>query len=518
MKNRRYGFLLVLLATPAIGQRVIDVEKVLEKAQAALQQTQQQTQQQVATGHPERRRLEADLEKVKTVLEQTQGQFQLGSRQELKTFQAALAQLGESTIKQDVELLAQAQTIAGQGQFEQARIQAEAARAMSSAVRDGVAFQLAKGLTTSYGGGSYDGGTRALDDKRYEDAIRQFDGVINGKSPRADGALYWKAYALDRAGRKDEALAALARLRADYPQSRWLNDAQALESTVKQGSGQPASAATEANQDLKLMAINSLMNADPERAVPLLEGILKGSGAPRVKDRALFVLTQSKAPRASQLLNDYAKGAGNPDMQNRAIRYLGMSGSPEAQQQLSGIYTASTDIPVKREIIRSLIMSRATEQIFNLAKTEKEPELRLEAIRQLGAMRASSQLLQLYASEATADNKINIVRSLMAAGAGDKLMELAKSEKDVKVRGEVVRSMAMTRGTPIEAILQFYSAETDAKIRRDLINGLSNRGEVKTLVDLARKETDPALKKTIVERLSMSKAKEATDYMMELLK
>jgi hypothetical protein len=38
-------------------------------------------------------------------------------------------------------------------------------------------------------------------------------------------------------------------------------------------------------------------------------------------------------------------------------------------------------------------------------------------------------------------------------------------------------------------------------------------------VELARKETDPALKKTIVERLSMMQNnKEATDYMLELLK
>lgn len=495
MKNQRYGFLLLLLATPALAQ----------------------TRPQLAQGHPERRQLEADLEKSKTVLEQTEGQFRLDSLQELKQLQGALAQLDEGLIRQNTELLAQAQTITGQG-LERARAQAEVARTVSSAIREGVAYQTAKGMTASWGGASYDGGTRALDDKRYEDAIRQFEGVVSAKSSRSDGALYWQAYALDRAGRKDEAIATLTKLRQDYPQSRWLNDAQALESTVKQGSGQPVSAATESNEDLKLMAINSLMNADPERAIPLLEGVLKGSSAPRVKERALFVLTQSKAPRASQLLNDYAKGAGNPDMQTRAIRYLGMSGSPEAQQQLSAIYTASTDIPVKREIIRSLMASRATDQIFALAKAEKEPELRLEAIRQLGAMRAGSQLLQLYAAETAAENKINIVRSLMVAGAGDKLMELAKSEKDVKVRGEVVRSMAMTRGTPIEAILQFYSAETDAKIRRDLIIGLSNRGEVKTLVELARKETDPAMKKTIVERLSMSRAKEATDYMMELLK
>ena len=37
-------------------------------------------------------------------------------------------------------------------------------------------------------------------------------------------------------------------------------------------------------------------------------------------------------------------------------------------------------------------------------------------------------------------------------------------------------------------------------------------------IDLAKKETDPGMKKTIVERISMMRSKEATDYMMELLK
>jgi phenylpyruvate tautomerase PptA (4-oxalocrotonate tautomerase family) len=42
--------------------------------------------------------------------------------------------------------------------------------------------------------------------------------------------------------------------------------------------------------------------------------------------------------------------------------------------------------------------------------------------------------------------------------------------------------------------------------------------DAKALVDLARKESDPAMKRTIVERLTMMHSKEATDYMMELLK
>ena len=171
-------------------------------------------------------------------------------------------------------------------------------------------------------------------------------------SPTApNGALYWKAYALNRIGKRDEAIAALAVLRRDYPNSHWLNDAQALEAEVKQNAGQPVSPADESNEDIKLMAINSLMNADPERAIPLLEGLLKSNATPRVKDRAMFVLTQNRSPRAQQILADYAKGAGNPDLQVRAIRYVGMSGTPEAQQQLASVYAASNDVAVKREII-----------------------------------------------------------------------------------------------------------------------------------------------------------------------
>ena len=44
-----------------------------------------------------------------------------------------------------------------------------------------------------------------------------------------------------------------------------------------------------------------------------------------------------------------------------------------------------------------------------------------------------------------------------------------------------------------------------------------NRNQ-KALVDFARRETDPALKREIVSELSRMQSKEATDYLMELLK
>jgi len=50
-----------------------------------------------------------------------------------------------------------------------------------------------------------------------------------------------------------------------------------------------------------------------------------------------------------------------------------------------------------------------------------------------------------------------------------------------------------------------------------VIQGLFVQGNAKALVDLARKETDPSVKKEIVGKLSVMGSKEATDYLMEIL-
>src|SRR5580658_9389247 len=120
----------------------------------------------------------------------------------------------------------------------------------------------------------------------------------------------------------------------------------------------PAAAAS-IDESTKLIALNAIMNADPERGVPLLEGILKGNASATMKDRALGVLSQSKSPNAQVALTAYAKSGTDPDLQVRAIRYIGRSGTStkDTQQLLAGIYPTASDAGVKREIIRSMTNS-----------------------------------------------------------------------------------------------------------------------------------------------------------------
>src|SRR5256885_7658678 len=86
----------------------------------------------------------------------------------------------------------------------------------------------------------YDDGREALDEDRYERAESSFDQLAQMNGPQTDAALYWKAYAQNRMGKKDTSLATIADLKKRFPQSRWQKDAAALEIEVRQSSGQPA--------------------------------------------------------------------------------------------------------------------------------------------------------------------------------------------------------------------------------------------------------------------------------------
>ena len=116
---------------------------------------------------------------------------------------------------------------------------------------------------------------------------------------------------------------------------------RALEVEIRQRAGQPVKPENVPDEELRLMALNSLARADDQRAIPMLEKIVNGTGSPRLKERALYVLAQNGSPEARQIVIRIARG-GNPDLQARAVQHLGAFGGPESRQALLDIFK-STD-------------------------------------------------------------------------------------------------------------------------------------------------------------------------------
>jgi hypothetical protein len=270
-------------------------------------------------------------------------------------------------------------------------------------------FQRGRAFGNSRDDRLYESGQSSLDRSQWSAALASFTQVAANGGSRADGALYWKAYTLNKLGRRDEAMAAIAELRKSYAKSRWLDDANALEIEVKQAAGQNVSPENQPDEELKLMALNALVSSDPDRAFPLLENLLKSSQSLRLKERALFVLAQNSAPRGRQLLEQVARGNGNPDLQLKAIQYLGTVGRRQGGAQvLFDIYGATSD----------------------------------ENVKHAGKAETGDSLVSLWAAEQDQQVKRAILDSLTGQGNAKALVDMARKEKDTEMKRDIVRRLS----------------------------------------------------------------------------
>jgi HEAT repeat protein len=165
------------------------------------------------------------------------------------------------------------------------------------------------------------------------------------------------------------------------------------------------------------------------------------------------------------------------------------------------------------------MVSGSRDLLLNVAKTEKNPELRREAIRQLALTGGQDELWQLYQSEPSVENKEAILKSMFLTGNSSRLIEIARGEKDPHLRIAAIKSLGLMgnngRG---DVLVSIYQSDQNHDVRDAVLNALFLQQNGKSLVDLARNERDPEMKQEIVKKLSLVHSKEATDYMMELLK
>jgi hypothetical protein len=247
----------------------------------------------------------------------------------------------------------------------------------------------------------YNAGLNALQRRSYDRAIQLFDLVVARKGSHVDAATYWKAFSQARLARTDDALATLAAFRRDSPRSRYANDAQVLETEVRRQAGQRIDPQTlDANDEIKLIAINGIAQTDPDRAIPLLEGVLGAANTLGLKRRTLFVLALNEDPRARAILVRYAKGGGTPELQAEAVRHLVSRGSNQTDGvELREIYMSTQDISVRRAVVSALGAANDAATLVALARTETNLDLRRSLVSALSKLAGKNQVAADYLGE-----------------------------------------------------------------------------------------------------------------------
>jgi HEAT repeat protein len=378
----------------------------------------------------------------------------------------------------------------------------------------------AQGAGASDDAGLYADGTRAVNEARWSDAAGLFDRVAQMHGEHAEGALYWKAYAENKEGQSANALNTCAELRKSFPRSRWLDECGALEIEIRGKSGHPVSPQAEPDENLKLLALNALMQQDQAEAVPILQKILVGNQSDELKSRALFVLAQNGSPQAEALVNQVAQGQSGPALQIRAIRMLAAAKGKSADDTLASIYEHSTDVKVKRVILQSYLITGDSSKLLIVARQETNPELVKAAIQTLGPMSAGQELLTLYRATSNPQTKADIINALIPSGHNgiSPLSEIAQSEPDPELRRKAIRNLGIAGGMSVApALVSTYQKNSDVSTKRAAAQALFLANDAQDLITLARAEKDLEMKQYLVQQLSLMHNPESTKYMIEIL-
>ena len=366
----------------------------------------------------------------------------------------------------------------------------------------------------------YADGTRAINESRWSEAAGLFDRVAQLHGEHAEGALYWKAYAENKEGQPASALSTCGELRKKYPKGHWVDECGALEIEVRGKSGHPVSPQGEPDENLKLLALNALMQQDQAQAVPILQKILAGNQSDELKSRALFVLAESHSPQADSLIGQIAQGQSGTPLQIKAIRMLAVAKGKSANDTLASIYQKSSDAQVKRAILQSYLITGDPAKLLEVARQESNPELAKTAVHTLGAMGAATDLLAMYRASNNAQTKEDIISALIPCGQKGvgPLSEIAKSEQDAQLRRRAIRNLGIAGGMSVApALVETYQKNSDAETKRAAAQSLFLANDAPDLVTLARGEKDMEMKQYLVQQLSLMHNEEATKYMMEIL-
>jgi hypothetical protein len=265
----------------------------------------------------------------------------------------------------------------------------------------------------------YVAGNKAMDEHRWADAAAAFDKVAAGKGRRADAALYWKAYNLDKLGRKAESQAACDSLKQQFSSSPWnrecdvlkvtgsVADAREIASQVRDqvrvqvrddarakvlmmgpdGAKIYSRGSHEASEDdIKLLALNALLQQEPAKALPLLHDYILSDKPIEQRRQALFILSRSKDPQAQAMLLDVVSNAKDSTLQLEAIQALAIYRPKDAGPTLVKVYQSTSDTKVKRAVLNGLFISRDAARLVELARGEKDLNLKRDIVSQLAIM------------------------------------------------------------------------------------------------------------------------------------
>lgn len=376
------------------------------------------------------------------------------------------------------------------------------------------------------------------------------------KSEYAADAPYWRAFALYRLGRTDdlrEALKALDAQQSQFPKASTAADGRQLAIRIRgvlaqQGDVASAEAVTRAaspqrpcvrddnDTEIRVAAMNALLQMDAENAVPIIKQVLarKDECSIALREKAVFLLSQKRTSETEAILLDALNNDPASSVREQAVFWMGQVRTDRASAALEEIATSSRDVELRAKAIHALHETntpRAAAVLRRLAESDQTPErVREQAIFWLGQRRSEENAAFLKGLVAklgrgeSADhwrNKIMFSLSQMrCCGNAEWLLGLATDASlSPELRGHALWTAGQA-GVAGAELVGMYDRVTDDEVKEKLIWVLSesrDRAATDKLIDIARSDRNIEMRKKALFWLGQKNDPRVRQILTEIL-
>jgi HEAT repeat protein len=387
-------------------------------------------------------------------------------------------------------------------------------------------------------------GRDLIADEKWGQAERVFNEFIKSypTDKNVDAAWYWLAFALKREGKFKETNVALEKLIKNHPKSSWINDARAMRVEIAPQLGAEGIEITQNAEkgdtdEVKILALQSLMTLDSQRGIEIATNILKPGSASsvRLKGSAMSLLGRYGAKTALPVLSSMARNESDPGLRKRAFSALAGIDDDAALEPLKEVTMTAKEPGIAQASVAAIGQSNSPHALAVLGEIAENGQLptttRKYAIAYISRRKGEpsvDELFKIYDS-----NPPNDIKRQVIAGFGirksprsqEKLVQIAKTADIPELRLAAVSAL-ISRGdgpTPVmDILLQLYDTEKSEQVRASIIEILARSQDKRAqskLMDVARSTGTPIeLRKTAIRSLGRSKDPEVLKFLEDLLR
>ena len=410
-----------------------------------------------------------------------------------------------------------------------------------------------------------------LNRNAYREAARMFQQVYDGypRSSYAAQSVYYQAFSLYRLGGTSDlraARTALRHLEHEYSDAEGAyHEAQQLMARVQGELAQRGDeeAAREVSRraheldewreytdrqqresdeedrcsqedEIRMAALNGLLNMDPESAKPILRRVLERTDdCPEIRMQALMVLSQQATEEELPIMLHVAQNDPSRDVRAQAVMWMMNIPGDAALGALQEILLESNDEEIQQAAMMALAQhkdERAQQALREFAlRDDVEPELRAQAIMWVGHQGTpeSKQFLrEVYESTDDREVKEGIFMTLATQyGQEDPetarwMMGIALDESEDREIRQQAMFWAAQAGVPASELADLYGSVDDREMKEAILFSLiqsDDENTVDVLLRIAREEEDPELRANLVFWLSQKDDPRVREFLMEII-